>query len=126
MIQSNLNNLKNNNCQICKDLLANLHQFFDMLSNTGRNNNDWLTVDDVAKELKVSKSIVYRLIRNREIEAINVTPNTDKFPQKGHYRIQRKSLDNYLNQRKVNPLPDKFTSSHQSRRLYQVKNHLGL
>jgi len=126
MIQSDLNNSNNDKCQICKDLLASLHQFLDMLNGSEKHNDSWLTVDEVAKELKISKSIVYRLIRNKEIEAINVTPDNEKFARKGHYRIQHKSLDNYLNQRKVNPLPDKFTSSRQSRRLYQVKNHLGL
>ena len=126
----NLNNVEgidSENCSVCKELLANIERFFDMLETARKSTaSDWLTVDDIAKELKISKSIVYRLVRNREIQAINVTPNTDKFPQKGHYRIKRESLDNYLQAKKVNPLPDKFTSSHQSRRLYQVKNHLGL
>ncbi|HBG28999.1 MAG TPA: hypothetical protein DDX75_18085 [Phycisphaerales bacterium] len=126
MIRSNFNNSNNEKCQICKDLLASLHQFFDMLNDAEKNNNSWLTVDEVAQELKISQSIVYRLIRNKEIEAVNITPKNDEFVRKGHYRIQRKSLDNYLNQRKVNPLPDKITSHHHPRNLLKVKNHLGL
>ncbi|HBG25849.1 MAG: hypothetical protein A2Y10_08300 [Planctomycetes bacterium GWF2_41_51] len=126
MIRPDLNNSNNDKCQICKDLLASLHQFVDILNEAEKHINSWLTVDEVANELKISKSIVYRLIRNKEIEAVNVTPKNDGFARKSHYRIQRKSLDNYLNQRKVNPLPDKITPHRQLRNLLKVKNHLGL
>ena len=30
--------------------------------------SDWLTVDEIAAELRISKSVVYRLIRNGELE----------------------------------------------------------
>jgi excisionase family DNA binding protein len=114
-------------CSVCNELLSNIHRFFDALSEiNNRFQHNWLTVDDIAKELKISKSIVYRLIRNGELEAVNIVENNGKISRKGHYRIQRKSLDNYINQRKVNPLPDKITYSRRSRNLQQVKNHLGL
>jgi hypothetical protein len=52
-------------CTICRDLLANLELFYNMLENARRAQaSDWLTVDDAAKELKISKSILYRLIRD--------------------------------------------------------------
>ncbi len=97
-----------------------------MLSNAGRYNNDWLTVEDVAKELKISKSIVYRLIRNGELGAVNIVENEGKISLKGHYRIKRQSLENYLEQKKVKSLPAKPSRSNQPKNLRQVKNHLGL
>ena len=59
------------NCSVCKDLLINIGWFFDMLETARRSfTSDWLTVDEVAVELKISQSIVYRLIRNGELEAV--------------------------------------------------------
>lgn len=115
------------NCTICRDLLANLELFYNMLENARRSQaSDWLTVDDVAKELKMSKSILYRLIRDGELEAVNVVHADGKVPKKGHYRLTRKSLNEYLESKKVKPLPDQLTAHSRSRRLPKVKNHLGL
>jgi len=115
------------NCTICRDLLANLELFYNMLENARRSQaSDWLTVDDVAKELKMSKSILYRLIRDGELEAVNVVHADGKVPKKGHYRIKRSNLNQYLEHRKVRPFPDQVTHPYRSRRLPKVKNHLGL
>ena len=88
--------------------------------------SDWLIVDDIAKELRISKSIVYRLIRNGELEAINVVENNGKIAQKGHYRIKRTSLNQYIESKKVRPFPKEVTHKFRSPRFPKVKNHLGL
>ena len=133
MFQEKLDNLNNpkkagtERCSICKELLIHLEQFFNMIETSRRPPaSDWLTVDDIAKELKVSKSIVYRLIRNCQIEAINVAENNGKIAQKGHYRINKKSLKKYIEANKVKPLPEKTTHSYRQRTCLKVKNHLGL
>jgi hypothetical protein len=116
------------NCSVCRDLLVNLRQFFDMLE-TGRRTPKavWLTVDDVATELKISKSIVYRLIRHGELEAVDIVTvdNDDEITRKGHYRVKRSSLNQYLESKKVRPFPKQSNRS-RSRRIPKVKNHLGL
>jgi excisionase family DNA binding protein len=128
--QHNLDGMKepdNNGCLVCKDLLRQLDCFFSMLQSARKAiQSEWLTVDDIAAELKISKSIVYKLIRNGELDAVNLAPNAGKILQKGHYRIQRESLNNYLHAKRVFPLPRKFISRRQSRCLPQVKNYLGL
>ena len=114
-------------CTVCQDLLANIEIFFGALEFVYKSRRlQLLTVEDVAKELKVSKSIVYRIIRKGELEAVNIVDTNGKITQRGHYRIKRSSLDEYLEFKKVKPLPD--NSHHVSgRRQYpKVKNHLGL
>jgi hypothetical protein len=90
--------------------------------------SDWLTVDEVAKELKMSKSNIYRLIHVGNLEAVNLVVDTDdnKISKKGHYRVKRSSLNAYLERRKVRPLPDQFTPPSRASHLPKVKNHLGL
>ena len=115
------------NCSVCKDLLTNIEWFFDMLETVRRSfTSDWLTVDEIAAELKISKSIVYRLIRNGELEAVDLVDTNGKIARKGHYRITRSSLNQFLESRKVRPLPNQVTHPSRSRRLPRVKNHLGL
>ena len=115
------------NCSVCKDLLANMGRFLDMLETARRSfTSDWLTVDEVAAELKISKSIVYRLIRNGELEAVDLVDKKGKIAQKGHYRITRSSLNQFLESKKVRPLPNQVTHPSRSMRLPKVKNHLGL
>jgi Sec7-like guanine-nucleotide exchange factor len=115
------------NCTICRDLLANLELFYNMLENARRaQSSDWLTVEDIAAELKISKSIVYRLIRKGKIEAVDIVDTDGEIPKKGHYRIKRESLTQYLESKKVRPFPTKVIYSSRSRRLPKVKNHLGL
>lgn len=46
--------------------------------------------------MKISKSIVYRLIRTGELEAINIVAGDGELPQKGHYRVKRADLSEYL------------------------------
>jgi excisionase family DNA binding protein len=121
------NNVNTENCSVCRELLSNMQQFFDMLNSANNNSNrNWLTVEQVADELKISKSIVYRLIRNGELEAINIVENNGKISKKGHYRINKKHLDKYLENKKVYSLPDKYKTSRRVRQFPNVKNHLGL
>ena len=115
------------NCSVCKDLLINIGWFLDMLETARRSfASDWLTVDEIAAELKISKSIVYRLIRNGELEAVDLVDTNGKIARKGHYRITRSSLNQFLESKKVRPLPNQVTHLSRSRRLPKVKNHLGL
>ena len=87
---------------------------------------EWLTVDDIASELKVSKSIVYRLIRNGELEAVNIVETNGRTPKKGHYRTRRSSLEKYLESRKVRSAPSCKPESPRMPRLPRFKNYLGL
>ena len=126
----NLNNTKtanNKSCSVYRDLITHMERFFGMLETSRRiPASDWLTVEDIAKELKISKSIVYRLIRNGELEAINLVEKNGKIAQKGHYRIKRASLDQYVESKQVRPFPNKSTQKSHSRPFPKVKNHLGL
>ena len=88
--------------------------------------SDWLTVDEIANELKISKSVVYRLIRNGELEAVDLVDTNGKIAQKGHYRISRSNLNQFIESKKVRPLPNQVTHPSRSRRLPKIKNHLGL
>ena len=114
-------------CSVCRELLANLGRFFEMLEAVRDSHRpDWLTVDEIAQELKLSKSIVYRLIRNGELEAVDLVAGEEgKTPQKGHFRIRRSALHQYLEAKRVKPLP-KQPARLPARRFPQVKNHLGL
>ena len=129
-MSNNLNKSKtpgNETCTICKDLLTQMQRFFDMLQSARRtHNSDWLTVEDIAKELKISKNVVYRLIRNGELEAVNVVGTNDHLAQRGHYRIKRSSLSKYIEAKKVSPIPDEPIHISRPRQFPKVKNHLGL
>ena len=117
------------NCSVCKDLLTNMGRFLDMLETARRSfTSDWLTVEEIAADLKISKSIVYRLIRNGELEAVDIVVIDDnsKIAKKGHYRIKKSALNKYLESKKVKSLPNQVTHPSRSRRLPKVKNHLGL
>ena len=112
---------------MCKDLLVNLGRFFEMVRTASPPQpSDWLTVEEISQELKISKSIVYRLIRNGELEAVDlVVGDEGKTPQKGHFRIRRSALDQYLEAKKVKPLSNP-PARPPARRFPKVKNHLGL
>ena len=115
------------NCSVCRDLLNNLGRFFDTLEIAHRSHtSDWLTVEEIAAELKISKSIVYRLIRNGELEAVDLVNTNGKIARKGHYRITRSSLNQFLESKKVRPLPNQVTHPSRSRRVLKVKNFLRL
>ena len=123
----NLQKPASENCSVCQDLLLNIQQFFDMLGSASKASTpDWLTVDDIAKELKISKSIVYRIIRSGELGAINIVNNNGQIAQKGHYRVNRKSLNEYLDSKKVRPLPNASISKSRTKHFPKVKNYLGL
>ena len=115
------------NCSICKNLLSNMQRFFEMLETTRRSStSDWLTVDEIAKELKVSKSIVYRLIRHGELEAVDIVETDGEIAKKGHYHVKKSRLNQYLERKKVKPFPNTSTHKTHSRRVPKAKNHLGL
>jgi excisionase family DNA binding protein len=117
----------NQNCSVCKELFASLERFFSFMEDMHlQRASGWLTVDDIAKELKISKSIVYRLIRNCELEAVNVVGTNGKIPKKGHYRVKRSSLQKYLDAKIVKPFPGESTRLHHQRNWPKVKNYLGL
>ena len=133
MIQKKSDNLDNfqkptsKNCSVCQDLLINLQRFFDMLGTTDKSPaSNWLTVDDIAKELRISKSIVYRLIRNGELEAVNLVETNGHVAQKGHYRIKRSSLNQYLESKKVKTPPDEPVRISRPRQFPKVRNIIGL
>jgi len=114
-------------CHVCKDLLANMQRFIDMVENARKASEaDWLTVEEIAKELKISRSVVYRLIRNGELEAVDLVDADGKMARKGHYRVTRSSLNQFLESKKVRPLTKQVTHSSHLRRQPKVKNHLGL
>jgi len=124
---SELNTADSENCSVCRDLLAHMGRFFDMIDTARKScSSDWLTVDDIAKELRISKSIVYRLIRQGELEAVNIAINDNGIASKGHYRIKKSALNQYLESKKVKTLPKQTKRTSRSRRFPNVKNHLGL
>lgn len=115
-------------CSVCESLLGNLKRFFTMLETARRpDSSEWLTVDEIAKELKVSRSIVYRLIRNGELEAVDIVvpEKNGETAKKGHYRIKRSALDHYLEAKRVKPSPNQ-PDRLPPQRFPRVKNHLGL
>ena len=115
------------NCSVCRDLLACMERFLDMIETARKpHSSDWLTVDEIATELKISKSIVYRLIRQGELEAVNLVINDDGTATKGHYRIRKLALVQYLDSKKVKTLPKQTKRVSRPRRFPRVKNHLGL
>ena len=115
------------NCSVCRDLFANMGRFFDMIDTARKSHSsDWLTVDEIARELRISKSIVYRLIRQGELEAVNIAINDNDIASKGHYRIKKSALNQYLESKKVKTLPKQTKRTSRSRRFPKVKNHLGL
>jgi excisionase family DNA binding protein len=122
-----LHNANSKACHVCKELLDNMNRFFEILDSARKiPADDWLTVDVIAKELRISKSIVYRLIRNGKIEAVNLVENNGKISCKGHYRIKRSSLNQYLESKKVKTFPNASRYRTGSRHTPKVKNHLGL
>ena len=126
----NLNKSKtpdNEACLLCKDLLTHMERFFNMLENARRlPTSDWLTVEEIAKELKISKNVVYRLIRNGKLEAINIVGTNGHIARRGHYRIKRSSLNKYLEAKKVKAVSDEPSRISGPRRFPDVKNYLGL
>ena len=125
-----LNNAKDKDsesCSVCRDLLTQMEKFFGMLQAARKSSaSDWLTVDEIASELRISKSIVYRLVRNGDLEAVNIVDNNGRVAQKGHYRIRRSSLNKYLEIKKVKRISDKSRHNRHSRRRPNVKNYLGI
>jgi excisionase family DNA binding protein len=132
VVQKTTNNLNNKTqdseaCLLCEDLLKQLQRFFDILESARKSyNSDWLTVEDIAEELKISKNVVYRLIRNGELEAVDVVDSNGRIAQRGHYRIKRSCLEKYLEDKKVKPLPGAPARTSRPIRFPKVKNHLGL
>lgn len=79
--EKDLNPADTGGCSVCRELLANLGRFYEMLEAIRSPcPSDWLTVEDVAQELKISKSIVYRLIRSGELEAVDLVVGDEGKP----------------------------------------------
>jgi excisionase family DNA binding protein len=53
---------------------------------------DWLTTDEIAKDLKVNVKTVRNWINSGELAAIDVG---------GEYRIYRKDYEDFINRRKI-------------------------
>ena len=112
-------------CSLCTEFLANLQCLFNnMKINQNAEKRQWLTVAEVATELKISRSIVYRLIRNGELEAVNIVETEGKPALKGHFRIERKNLDYYLDTKRTRKVSEPRPCP--STRFHKVKNHLGI
>ena len=104
-----------------------MQRFFDMFQSACRTSeSDWLTVEDIAEELKISKNVVYRSIRNGELEAVDIAETNGRIAQRGHYRIRRSSLKKYLEAKKVKTPPDDPVRTSKPGQFPKVKNHLGL
>jgi predicted DNA-binding protein YlxM (UPF0122 family) len=104
-----------------------LSRFFDTLDQyRNKPQTTWLTVGQIAGELKVSKSVIYQIIRTGELEAVNISTAKNSFNQKGHYRIKRRALNEYLESKKVVPTVKQSKPRKTSRNFPKVKNHLGL
>ena len=84
-----------------------------------------MTVEEVARELKISKSAVYRIIHSGELAAVDIVDSNGHIAKKGHYRIRRSSLKEYLESKRVKP-PGREVGRRHRRRPPKVKNYLGL
>ncbi len=114
-------------CSTCRDLLAHMQRFFELLESAHRQTVlQWLTVEEVANELKISKNVVYGLIRNGELEAINIVNTNGKIAQRGHYRIERISLNRFIESKRIRVPSPQSSSRPKTARLPKVRNHLGL
>lgn len=112
---------------VAGDLLRDLERFFTLIQQVrGVIQADWLTVEEIATELKVSKSVIYRLIRNGQLEAINIVESRSLVNQRGYYRIHRTSLDKFIVATKVKPLGTNSHHKTKALKVPKVKNHLGL
>jgi excisionase family DNA binding protein len=72
-----------------------------------KSQSDWLTVEDVTLELKVSTSQVYQWIDKGMLDAFNVGTGSIR----NNYRIRRNDLDRFLESKKVAPLPTRSRSA---------------
>jgi excisionase family DNA binding protein len=129
-MRDNLNSsesLDQNGCSVCKELLAHMQRFFEVLESARRaSTSDWLTVEEIAEELRISKNVVYRLIRNGELEAINIVDTNGRVAQRGHYRINRADLQKYISTKRAKTFPIRSARGSRSRQFPKVRNHLGL
>jgi hypothetical protein len=124
--ENDLNRANTEGCSACRELLANLGRFFGMLENARKSpDSEWMTVEEVAGELKISKSIVYRIIRSGDLAAVDIVDSNGHIAKKGHYRIRRSSLKEYLEAKRVKP-PHSQPMPSRQRPFPKVKNHLGL
>jgi hypothetical protein len=72
----------------------------------------------------LGRLLIYRLIRNGELEAIDLIAGDGEIPQKGHYHIKRSGLNRYLETKKVKPLPNQSSRPRPHGSSPKVKNHL--
>lgn len=116
----------NNSTPTLHEALAFVDKLYEVLKELRNRSGDWLTVEEVAEELKISKSVVYRLIRKGELPAIDVADNDSVTGQRGHYRISQESLAQYIEAKAVKKPPDDTKKRNRSPQCPKVKNHLGL
>ncbi|NLX21026.1 MAG: helix-turn-helix domain-containing protein [Phycisphaerae bacterium] len=88
--------------------------------------HEWLTVEDVAQELKVSQSIVYRWIETGNLRAVDLRESNGRRGQRGFYRIRRSMLDEFLASRETQSSPGTEQKVRPVKRLPKMKNYLKL
>jgi excisionase family DNA binding protein len=82
----------------------------------------YLTVEEIANELKISTSQVYLWIDSGKLEAFNLGNGSER----NFYRIKRASLNRFIESKKVVLVPKKSQfGSRSSRGLVPKKNYLG-
>ena len=101
-------------CSLIEELIATIR-------NDQPARSDWLTVEDVANELKISRNRVYEIIRSGEIETVNLAENGS---QKNHYRIKQESLDEYLEAKRVVPIFKTYKKKGSMNHVPKVPNRL--
>ena len=72
------------------------------------------------------ESLALTYIPMLELEAVDIVESNGHLAQRGHYRIKRSSLENYLENRKVKARLDEPVRTAAPRRFPKAKNHLGL
>jgi excisionase family DNA binding protein len=85
------------------------------------NKAEWLSVEDVAKELHLSLSQVYLWINYGKLEAFNLGVGKCR----AFYRIRRSSLEKFLEGKIMNAQPQKTTTV-RPKRLAKIPNYLEL
>ncbi len=109
--------------RLCALMEKTVRQVF---AESRESSDKWLTVDNVAENLKVSRSIVYRWIRTGDLEAVDLGNGNGKIPRRGCYRIQKSSLNEFVEAKKVNSISGRRKKSSVAKGLPKVKDFLEL
>lgn len=77
-------------------VLEQIEQHLSAIRNgDGKSEREWLTIQDAADELQVSRDTIERLIGSGKLRASEITTNKG-IGQRHRYRIRRDWLDQYL------------------------------